>query len=71
MLRLVPSKAVVSTFIRSQVLLGSLAETSPRQALFLIQFARNNRAGAEAAERRTHVPNCEKSTIDFHASSQA
>jgi hypothetical protein len=29
MLRQVPSKAVVSTFIRSQVLLGSLAETLP------------------------------------------
>jgi hypothetical protein len=29
MLRQVPSKAVVSTFIRSQVLLGSLAEILP------------------------------------------
>jgi hypothetical protein len=30
MLRQVPSKAVVSTFIRSQVLLGSLAEILPK-----------------------------------------
>jgi len=71
MLRQVPSKAVVSTFIRSQVLLGSLAETSPRQALFFEQFARTNRADAEAAEHRTHVPKSTKSTIDFRASSQA
>jgi hypothetical protein len=39
------------------VLLGSLAETLPTTgAAFFEQFARTNRADAEATERRTHVP---------------
>jgi hypothetical protein len=52
------------------VLLGSLAEASPKALLFE-QFARTYRADAEATERRTHVPKSTKSTIDFRASSQA
>jgi hypothetical protein len=56
MLRQAPSKAVVSTFIRSQVLLGSLAEFLPTTGAVFVSSPATNRAGVDATARRTHVP---------------
>jgi hypothetical protein len=56
MLRQAPRKAVVSTFIRSQVLLGSLAESLPTTGAFFISSPATYRASVDATARRTHVP---------------
>lgn len=56
MLRQAPSKAVVSTFIRSQVLLGTLAEYLPKQALLLISSPATTAPVLEAAGTQDACP---------------